>query len=38
MIGYAGPLVVWWVQEIRDHFRDDWEYCRAGDAVRDHWT
>jgi hypothetical protein len=28
----------WWVQEIRDQFRHDWGYCRAGDAVRDQLT
>jgi hypothetical protein len=25
MIGYTRPLVVWWVQEVRGQFRDDWE-------------
>jgi hypothetical protein len=34
MIGYAWPLLVWWVREVRGQFRDDWN-CRAGDAVRD---
>jgi hypothetical protein len=38
MIGYARPLVVWWVQEIRDQFRHDWGLLPRGDAVRDQWT
>jgi hypothetical protein len=25
MIGYAWPLLVWWVREVRGQFRDDWE-------------
>jgi hypothetical protein len=37
VICYARPLLVWRVQDVRGQFRDDW-YCRAGDAVRDHWT
>ncbi len=28
MIGYARPLLVWWVQEVRGQFRDDWELPR----------
>ena len=37
MIGYARPLLVWWVQEVRGQFYDTGN-CRAGDVVRDHWT
>ena len=28
MIGYARPLLVWWVQEVRGQFCDDWELPR----------
>jgi hypothetical protein len=24
MIGYARPLLVWWVQEVHGRFRDVW--------------
>jgi integrase len=29
MLGDARPLLVWWVQDIRGQFRDDWELPRA---------
>jgi hypothetical protein len=29
MIGYAWPLLVWWVQQVRGQFRYDWELPRA---------
>ncbi len=28
MIGHARLLLVWWVQEVRGQFRDDWELPR----------
>ena len=28
MTGYARLLLVWWVQEVRGQFRDDWELPR----------
>src|SRR5205823_6443798 len=29
MLGDARPLLVWWVQEVRGQFTDDWELPRA---------
>jgi integrase len=29
MLGEARPLLVWWVQEVRGEFRDDWTMPRA---------
>jgi site-specific recombinase XerD len=29
MLGDARPLLIWWVQDVRGQFRDDWELPRA---------
>ena len=29
MLGDARPLLIWWVQDVRGQFADDWELPRA---------